>query len=346
LSQSKFIARRNTKKFHRLMRGARVLVSTCTDVQPGEQVLVVTDEARMSIAEAVAEAARERGGDAVIAVMSPRSADAQEPPPTIAEAMKHADVIFTPVSISITHTNAMKQATARGARGAMLTAYTEGLLMSQALQVDFHALASTCIQVAQRLTDTDEALLTTPAGTHLSMSLKGRKGNALTCVVGKGEFSPIPNIEANIVPIEGTAKGIIVVDASIPYLGIGIIRKPITLSVDRGQILRIEDGGQAQVLQEAWRVQRDPNVYNVAELGIGLNPKARMTGVMLADEGVYGTVHIGSGTSINLGGTVKAASHYDLIMWKPTLILDGQPLLKGGKLVLRAPRLDVRSLDS
>lgn len=334
MRQSKSTVRRNTKKFHRMMRGARVLVSTCTNVQPREQVLVVTDEAKMAIAEAVAEAARERGADTVIAVMSPRSADAQEPPPIITEAMKHADVIFTPVSISITHTNAMKQAIARGARGAMLSAYTEGLLTSRALQVDFHALAPTCIQVAQRLTDANEAFLTTTAGTQLSMSLRGRKGNALTCIVGKGEFSPVPNIEANIVPVEGTSEGIIVVDASIPYLGIGIIFEPITLSVQRGQIIRVEGGDQSRVLREAWQAQNDQNSYNVAELGIGLNPKARMTGVMLGDEGVYGSVHIGSGTSITLGGTVKAASHYDLLMWRPTLILDGQPLLKAGKLVL------------
>ena len=334
MSQSQSTIRRNTKKFHRMMQGARVLVSTCTNVQPGEQVLVVTDETMMNIAETVAEAARERGADAVIAVMSPRSADAQEPPPIIAEAMKHANVIFTPVSISITHTNAMKQATAQGARGAMLSAFTERLLMSQALQVDFPSLAATCIQVAQRLTDASEAILTTPAGTHLTMSFKGRKGNALTCIVKKGEFSPVPNIEANCVPIEGTANGVIVVDASIPYLGIGTIRETITIPVENGKILRVEGGEQAQILREAWQAQKDQNVYNVAELGIGLNPKARMTGLMLEDEGVYGSVHIGTGTSITLGGSVKASSHYDLLLWKPTLILDGQPLLKKGKLVL------------
>src|SRR5438552_5655197 len=122
--------RRDTKKFDRMRHGARILVSTCTDVQPGENVLVITDEARRPIADAVAMAARERGADVVVAEMFPRGADAQEPPAPIAEAMMHADVIFTPVSVSITHTNAMKQAVARGARGAMLSAYTEQLLMS------------------------------------------------------------------------------------------------------------------------------------------------------------------------------------------------------------------------
>lgn len=324
--------RRDTKKFHRMMDGARILVSTCTDVKPGEHVLIITDEAKRPIADSVAMAARERGADVVIAEMSSRTADAQEPPATIAEAMKRADVIFTPVSISITHTRAMKEAIAQGARGAMLSAYTEQLLMSQALQVDFHALAPTCFGVAGRLTDAREALLTTPAGTYLTMSLKARKANALTCMVGKGEFSPVPNIEANIVPIEGSPEGIIVVDASVPYLGIGVIRQAITITVKAGHITSVEGGDQASVLREAWLRQRDTNVYNIAELGIGLNPKARMTGVMLSDEGVYGSVHIGTGTSINLGGTVKAASHYDLLLWKPTLILDGKPLLERGEL--------------
>jgi 2,5-dihydroxypyridine 5,6-dioxygenase len=69
-------------------------------------------------------------------------------------------------------------------------------------------------------------------------------------------------------------------------------------------------------------------------MGIGMNPKCRFVGLMLEDEGVLGSIHIGTGTSITLGGTVKARSHYDLIMSKPTLELDGVILVQEGKLKL------------
>ncbi|HZK67629.1 MAG TPA: leucyl aminopeptidase, partial [Chloroflexota bacterium] len=101
-------------------------------------------------------------------------------------------------------------------------------------------------------------------------------------------------------------------------------------------IVDIQGGDPEQVarLKGAWEAQADPNVYNVAEMGIGMNPNCRFTGIMLEDEGVLGSIHIGTGTNITLGGTVKAKSHYDLIMSKPTLDLDGDVLIQDGELRL------------
>ena len=55
---------------------------------------------------------------------------------------------------------------------------------------------------------------------------------------------------------------------------------------------------------------------------------------MLEDEGVRGSVHIGIGTNITLGGNLKAACHYDLIMTEPTLLADGEMLLHNGQVML------------
>ncbi len=82
--------------------------------------------------------------------------------------------------------------------------------------------------------------------------------------------------------------------------------------------------------------QHDINVYNIAQLSFGLNPLCQMQGVMLEDEGVYGTSHIGIGTSSLLGGTVKAKMHYDVIMWNPTLELDGVVVLRDGQWLIDA----------
>lgn len=78
---------------------------------------------------------------------------------------------------------------------------------------------------------------------------------------------------------------------------------------------------------------RDQNVYNIAQLSIGLNPYCRVQGVMLEDEGAYGTCHVGIGTSTLLGGTVKTALHYDALLWHPTIEIDGQVLMKDGILL-------------
>ena len=298
--------------------------------------LLVAGLAVEDIAEAVAAATRERKAEPVIAVIDQRSADSTEPPAPVAAAMKRADVIFTPVSISITHTQAIKDALEAGARAIALSAFTEQMLVSGGMDADFTQVKVVCKAVGSRLASAKVAHLTSKEGTDLTFKVQGRRINVMTGVVARGEFSPVPNAEVNVSPAEGTANGILVVDASIPYLGIGLLKKPIRFTVKDGFIVAIEGGDpeQAGRLKSAWQQQQDPNVYNIAEMGLRMNPKCRFVGLMLEDEGVLGSVHIGTGTSITLGGTVKAHSHYDLIMSRPTLELDGTVLIQDGKLKL------------
>jgi 2,5-dihydroxypyridine 5,6-dioxygenase len=316
------------------IRGARTIVETCAGVKAGENVLIITDPDRVKIAEVLAMAVKERDAEPILAVMVPRKGHGEEPPACLAEAMKKADVVLTPVSTSITHTKAMKEAVAAGSRAIVMTAFTEDLLIRGGILADFRKQKPLCLEVAGRFKEAKSVRLTTPAGTSLLMGKEGRRGNALYCLVERGEFSPVPTIEANFSPLEGTAEGTLVADASIPYLGIGVLKEPVKCQVEKGFIVGIEGGSQAQVLRNDLEARKDPNSYNIAELGVGLNPESRMTGIMLDDEGVLGSVHIGIGSNITLGGHIKAAIHYDLLMWKATIELDGKVILERGELKL------------
>ena len=110
----------------------------------------------------------------------------------------------------------------------------------------------------------------------------------------------------------------------MPYLGIGILDEPITCRVESGMIVEMTGGAQADQLRTHLESFNEPLCFNVAELGVGLNPNARLTGEMLEDEGVVGTIHIGIGTSHTLGGDVMAPTHYDLLVWEPTIEVDGR----------------------
>jgi leucyl aminopeptidase (aminopeptidase T) len=312
-----------------MMKGARTLLDVCVVMKPGETVLIVSDMEKASIARVIASAAVERGAETVLTIMQPRARAGQEPPKAIAEAMKHADVVLLPVSYSVTHTHAVKNAAAAGARIIALTEFTEEMMISGGLEADFSVLKPICQRVAARFAAGSRARITTPAGTDLSMDITGRPGNALYCIVEPGQFSPVPNVEANVSPREGTATGRIVVDASIPYLGIGLIEQPILVEVKDGFIAKIEGGRQAEVLRRDLESHGDRSSFNIAELGVGLNPKCRMIGIMLEDEGVQGSAHIGIGTNITLGGTVKAPCHYDLLVWMPRIEVDGEVVIDG-----------------
>ena len=315
---------------NQMMKGARTILEDCLSLKKGEKFLIVTDPALKTIAQVLADAALERDIKAILETMDPRERDGQEPPLSTAEAMKKSDVIVCPVSISITHTNAVKEAAAMGARILVMTAFTKELMMHGGIEADFKAQKPICEKLAQLFSEGKSIHLTNPAGTDLKMEVAGQRGNALTCIVEPGQFSTIPTIEANVSPIVGSSEGVIVADASIPYLGIGLLKEPIHFRVTKGLITDIKGGYQAKVLMNDLEAKNDSNVYNIAELGVGLNPKCKMTGIMLDDEGVLGSAHIGIGSNFTLGGNLKAAIHYDLVLWHPTIKLDEKIVMKNG----------------
>ncbi|WP_419942950.1 aminopeptidase [Candidatus Palauibacter sp.] len=308
-----------------LSPGARRLVRVNGRVQPGEVVVVVTDPTMRRYAEAVAAAAREAGGAVTVCIIPLREQDGQEPPPPVARAMAEGAVIFSPVRISITHTRAMRAALEAGARVCMMTAYTDAIMTSPALlKTDFEAQADVCRRLGAAFTEGESVRLTSPRGTDLRFGIGGRVANVLTNIPEPGELAPVPDIEVNVVPVTGSAEGTLIADASVPYLGIGILEEPIVCTVRDGVIVEITGGAQADFLREHLESFADPHCFNVAELGVGLNPNAGLTGEMLEDEGVMGTIHIGIGTSHTLGGEIVAPTHYDLLMWEPTIAVDGR----------------------
>jgi 2,5-dihydroxypyridine 5,6-dioxygenase len=320
-----------------IMNGARKVVRMLARVASAEQVLIAADTDTASVAEALAAAALEITPDVVTTFMTPRRVDGDEPPAIVAAALLAANVALVPVSYSISHSSATRKALERGTRVLSLPAATPDQLVRGGAEADFEAQAPIVRQVAERLSAASTAHLTTPAGTNCTFDLRGRKGNAHDCILDRpGKFSAFPNIEANISPVDGTAEGVIVFDGSIPNLRLGgLLRDPVICTVKKGNIVNVEGGHEAGMIRRVWADMGDAAVYNIAQLAIGLNPAILMlTGVWAQDHGAFGTVHIGIGTSANLGGTTKAAAHFDGMMNRPTLKLDGRAILANGQLPL------------
>lgn len=315
-----------------MIQGAKRIMDVCAKVKEEEKVLIVTDYLKTDIAETLAIAANERGAEVAVMIMKARDMDGAEPPSHVAAAMKNADVIFTPLSRSITHSNAVKEAIESGTRGIMLSAFVQDQLISGGVYGDFEKIEPFCIKVAKLLEEAKIAHLINEAGTDIKMDLTNRVGNHHTGLAhNKGDFTTVPNIEASISPVEGSAEGTIVADASIPYYDIGVLETPVKYMVEKGKIIEITGGRQAKDIAKIMADVNNDAVYNIAQLAFGLNPECKMRGVMLDDEGVLGTAHIGIGTSTLLGGEIKAPGHYDAIMWEPTLYLDDKKVLDKGE---------------
>ncbi|MFZ8830027.1 MAG: aminopeptidase, partial [Candidatus Aenigmatarchaeota archaeon] len=71
----------------------------------------------------------------------------------------------------------------------------------------------------------------------------------------------------------------------------------------------------------------------IAEFGIGTNPKAKIIGNILEDEKVFGTCHFALGNNVNFGGNNDVSFHLDGIIEKPTIIVDGKEIMRNGVLL-------------
>ncbi|NLJ94373.1 MAG: leucyl aminopeptidase, partial [Clostridiaceae bacterium] len=174
-------------------------------MKESEDLLIVTEASKENIAESLASAALAQGVEPVIMYMTPRESDSGEPPHVVAEAMKAADAFLSVVEISITHSDAVKQALEAGSRGLVLTQFSEDMMYKGGMEADFEELKPVCIAVAKALEEANEIRVTSPFGTDLTFRSDGRRGNALYCIVEKGEFSTAPTVEANTTAIEGSA---------------------------------------------------------------------------------------------------------------------------------------------
>ena len=135
-------------------------------------------------------------------------------------------------------------------------------------------------------------------------------------------------------PVEGTAEGVLVIDGSIPHPLLDLIHEPITCRVEHGVVTEVTGGGQADILRKILADFQDPTVYNVGEVGLGLNPLCRLRGVMAEDEGSFGNMHVGLGKNLNFGGHVDSPLHLDMVIKDVTIQIDDTFIMRDGKLLV------------
>jgi aminopeptidase len=304
------------------------LLQSSLAVRRGETVLIVTDNSRLSIGQALYEAAGDLGAEALLMVMAERTVSGEEPPKAVAEAMKAADVIVCPTAKSLTHTNARIEAVKAGARMATMPGITEAMFTKGAITADYGRVEALTAAMTERLTRADWARVVKD-GHELLLDLRGRSGVPSPGVYRTpGTSGNLPSGEAYIAPLETGSKGSMVIDGSM--VGVGKLEQPITVTVEAGRLTKIEgDGGALGIL-----LANERNA-TLGELGIGTNEKAVLCGIILEDEKVYGTVHIAFGTNTAFGGTNKADCHMDGVILRPDLYLDDEPVICQGEFLLK-----------
>lgn len=311
-----------------LASAVSTVVRDCLGVKPDEEVLTICNQATIELGEALRTEAEAAGRESVLAVMTERESHAGEPPKLVAEAMRSADVVIVPTVQSLSHTAARKAASETGTRVATLPGATVEML-ARVMSEDMDELRRRGERVAAILDRGVEARLTCDHGSDLTLGLQGRQAIAdAGALTAPSAFGNLPCGEGFIAP--ATAEGTLVVDGSIA--GVGRVSEPVRLTVKDGH-LTDATGPEGEKLMELLTIH-GPDGTNVAELGIGTNSKAILTGRILEDEKILGTAHVAFGASAAIGRNVQVPVHLDVVSLEPVVTVDGLPLVADGELLV------------
>jgi leucyl aminopeptidase (aminopeptidase T) len=310
-----------------LDRAIQTVVDRCLGIRSGENVLVIADPRSRQLGEAMRDVAARLGADAVLALMDERENDGTEPPPPIAAALLAADAFLAPATRSLSHTRARRAASDAGVRGATLPGVTADML-ARVMDVDFDALKARTQAITELLDRADDAHVTCPNGSDLTLDLSGRPGVPdFGDITARGAFGNLPAGEGFIAPL--TASGRLAATSLAP---LGISPEPVLLTVEGGHLTSADGPLGPEFLA---RLQaHGPLGTNIAELGVGTNDAATLTGNVLEDEKILGTIHVAFGASAGIGGTVSVPIHLDVVVLEPTLDVGGTRVLDAGRWVL------------
>jgi leucyl aminopeptidase (aminopeptidase T) len=313
---------------------ARRVVVDYLGVQPNESFLIVSDSAvSREIVVVLTVAALELGIDVSHVRIQMRGTSGEEPPAPVVGAMAAADVCICVTGRSIYHTKAKGIAQAAGTRGcfnapADLSSWTGG-----AMTADFLEIRKQAERVADRLRGGRLVRVTSPAGTDVTVGVEGREPRGwYTGIVRKpGEVSAFPGGEVSFPPVEGTSNGSIVLERVMT--DIGQLEQPIRLSVADGNAVEIAGGEEADRLRAL--VDGVPGATNIAELGIGLNPAARISDDITESKKKVGTAHFALGDNAGgYGGVVECPLHLDGMLFDVTITVDGEAIVRDGVVLL------------
>lgn len=216
------------------------------------------------------------------------------------------------------------------------------------VNVDYDALQASGADIRRRLAQGETVRLTHPNGTDLTMRIAGRP-----VLVSDGVISPedersggaatsvwLPAGEVFLTPVPGSANGTVVVD---DYLWQGRSIAKLRLEFRDGRLTSMSAGSDMAALR-AFYDAAPAGKDELGVLDVGINPNVIIPrGSRLAAWMPAGMVTLVVGANDWAGGTNHAVSGVAPFLPGTTLLVDGVPLVKDGRLAAPEPVMEVRA---
>lgn len=326
-----------------LQKATDRLIREILQVKAGETVVITADTCSdENVVNTTAASVYAVGGKPMVITTSTpsgvgKAADNDLPVEALGAALSHADVWIeynkqwllysTPFEIAFKNNEKL--------RYINLVEMNPDLLIRNIGNVDIPLLSEFMLKFTNKNIGTKVYKVTTPSGTDLTFSTNP---NHLVCNDSGDASKPGMNMmpgQINIVPEFDTVQGTIVFDGSLvpPFR---LLDKPVKLTIKNSKIVNVEGGIQAEQFESWLKSFNDPNMFKLAHMAYGLNPGAKLTGDIVEDERVWGSVEWGIGYVSPIDAPPvgqDAKSHCDGICLNASVWLDDVQVLNNGKFI-------------
>lgn len=202
-----------------------------------------------------------------------------------------------------------------------------------ALDVDVLSLEKKANRIKNMIDNGTEINITTKKGTDLTIGVQTRKALTATGIyLEKATGGNAIPAETYVAPDKKSVNGTVVIDGSIrtnnhSYL----VRQPVVIDVERSDIIKWNNVPESKLLQQSIREAYLKSKYpwglkRIGEVGIGLNPRAKLIGSTMIDEKARNTAHVAIGSNKWFGGDVSAIIHLDQVFKNPLIKVDSRIL--------------------
>ena len=194
------------------------------------------------------------------------------------------------------------------------------------LDIDYDALTELGERIIDTVSGADEIRLTCPHGSDLRLRVGDRRWMNDDGKPEPGQYlHNLPVGEVFVAPLEDSAYGV-VYPTTLPGSLIDGVRIEF-----RGPEKAVITAERGEELLRARLERATGNPCCIAEFAFGTNPCAD---ILLATEKAYGTCHVAIGQNTWLGGENECSIHWDFLIDRPTVTVDGEPILRDGRFLV------------
>lgn len=328
-----------------LTPGARNAVRVCLRVQPSERATIITDEASLEIAVAIAQELEQVGSPYRAFVLEEL---AERPlaglPQEILDDLETAKVSIFAVVAQPNELRSRMQMTEIVNRRKIRHAHMVNInrqIMLEGMRADFVKVDRISQKVVDMVRKASQIRAKTPAGTDLVADLNpAYKWLKTSGLISPDKWGNLPGGEVFTTP--GEVRGTFVIDGVVgDYLcaKFGDLKgNPLTVRVGGNRLLSAESENR-ELRDDFWAyTHTDENSDRVGEFAIGTNIDLKdVIGQILQDE-KYPGVHIAFGNpyGAHTGAEWFSSTHIDVVGRNFDIWVDQEQIMRGGRFLIEA----------